>query len=480
MQASSRHHPTIFSIPTEVIEDVLVVLAEAKKPTSIAFLAQTCRYLRQIIYQPLDKYLWRRIFLSTFDDPRIYDGVYLLRNTEVFDWENEFRSRIWTASHIGSCIQALSKETSAYRLRSKQISIPASLPASPECDSFKRNLQSLLAVIDTSLPITHNLNISANEDDPSTSNQINPPFPPLIDTDRASPPVPAASGQEYSSKNIAWLQSVISKGLPREFYPRFDNNVGDPYWIEPIDGLLVHKLMAHIGFDSISVNGPTSVSPKRLRTRSNRCELVSEDGDWFEMSSEERFKRARFLARMKVFNVGYLSRRRTWGPFLPALDGTYTDDDDESDPDDADFIPESENTSNSGDEEEQDNLAHGPIPPPEDLYADWIHLAAIRMDVQACLQEHHQWEDIRESLTSLDGLRPGRWFPSRKHDNEQTSGSTYNIDWAGVEGVWRAPPYKAHPIGMNGPRKVFNLEALDQQLASSVFGLVQTMRRMIR
>ncbi len=66
-------------MPTEVIEDVLVVLAEAKKPTSIAFLAQTCRYLRQIIYQPLDKYLWRRIFLSTFDDPRIYNDVYLLR-----------------------------------------------------------------------------------------------------------------------------------------------------------------------------------------------------------------------------------------------------------------------------------------------------------------------------------------------------------------------------------------------------------------
>ncbi len=365
--------------------------------------------------------------------------LYGTGNTEVFDWANEFRSRIWTASHIGSCIQALSKETSAYRLRSKQI--PFQAPPL-ECDYFKRNLHSLLAVIDTSLPITHDSNISIIEDDVSVSNQINPPFLSLTDTDRASPPVPAASGQEYSSKNTAWLQSVISKGLPREFYPRFDNNVGDPYWIEPVDGLLVHKLMAQIGFDSISVNGPTGVSPKRPRTRSNRCELVSEDGDWFEMSSEERFKRARFLARMKVFNVGYLSRRRAWGPFLPALDGIYTDEDDESDPDDADFIPESENASNSGDEEEEEgNLAHpaahGPIPPPEDLYADWIHLAAIRMDVQACLQEHHQWEDIRESLTSLDGLRPGRWFPSRKHDNEQTSGSTYNIDWAGVEGVWR-------------------------------------------
>ena len=62
--------PLLLSLPVEVTEDILVLLAANSSPRSISALAQTCRHLRQLIYDPLDKFLWRRVFLTTFDDPR--------------------------------------------------------------------------------------------------------------------------------------------------------------------------------------------------------------------------------------------------------------------------------------------------------------------------------------------------------------------------------------------------------------------------
>ena len=59
-------------LPVEIIEDILVILADIESPYSISSLAQTCRHFRQLVYDPLDKFLWRRVFLTTFDDPRVH------------------------------------------------------------------------------------------------------------------------------------------------------------------------------------------------------------------------------------------------------------------------------------------------------------------------------------------------------------------------------------------------------------------------
>ena len=63
----------IIALPLEVVEDIIVFLAIEGQFTTISSLAQTCRHLRQFIYDPADKHLWHRIFLTTFDpNPLVY------------------------------------------------------------------------------------------------------------------------------------------------------------------------------------------------------------------------------------------------------------------------------------------------------------------------------------------------------------------------------------------------------------------------
>ena len=57
----------ITALPLEVVEDIIVFLAIEGQFKTISSLAQTCRHLRQFVYDPADKHLWHRIFLTTFD-----------------------------------------------------------------------------------------------------------------------------------------------------------------------------------------------------------------------------------------------------------------------------------------------------------------------------------------------------------------------------------------------------------------------------
>ena len=58
------------SLPTEVIESIILCIAAGGFPHAIGTLSQTCRALHALIYEAADHHLWRAIFLSTFDDPR--------------------------------------------------------------------------------------------------------------------------------------------------------------------------------------------------------------------------------------------------------------------------------------------------------------------------------------------------------------------------------------------------------------------------
>lgn len=65
-------HPVlagVLALPLEVVEDILVFLAIERDFTTISAFAQTCRRLRQFVYDPNDNHLWHRVFLTTFDDP---------------------------------------------------------------------------------------------------------------------------------------------------------------------------------------------------------------------------------------------------------------------------------------------------------------------------------------------------------------------------------------------------------------------------
>ena len=63
----------ILSLPLEALEDILVSLAFDGHIVTVSAFAQTCHKIRQLVYEPLDKHLWRQIFLSTFDAPRPLD-----------------------------------------------------------------------------------------------------------------------------------------------------------------------------------------------------------------------------------------------------------------------------------------------------------------------------------------------------------------------------------------------------------------------
>lgn len=73
IQVYDMLHPCITSLPSELVEDVLVSCAANRHPVSIAALAQTCRQFRTLIYDTADSHLWRSLFLTTFDDPRHCD-----------------------------------------------------------------------------------------------------------------------------------------------------------------------------------------------------------------------------------------------------------------------------------------------------------------------------------------------------------------------------------------------------------------------
>lgn len=78
--------PYLLTIPVEIIEYILTLLAADGEPSAIAALAATCHLLHNMVYGPPDSHLWRGIYLTTFDDPRparriVYGRVY----TMLFD-----------------------------------------------------------------------------------------------------------------------------------------------------------------------------------------------------------------------------------------------------------------------------------------------------------------------------------------------------------------------------------------------------------
>ena len=87
----------LFLAPSEVIEYIVLLLAE--HPLSIAALAQSCRFLRTLIYRTADDHLWRNLFLSMYDDPRSTN--YLVKApVEQVEWGEEYRRRVWVLAYF--------------------------------------------------------------------------------------------------------------------------------------------------------------------------------------------------------------------------------------------------------------------------------------------------------------------------------------------------------------------------------------------
>lgn len=362
-------------------------------------------------------------------------------DTAPFDWGEEFRSRIWAATYVRRRLEAKEQDReTSYRLRSKQ----RASPTHTECQAFTKALHTFIRVLDTAKPL-----ILDNTDFQSLGSVLSNAT--LVDADSRTSPAPVAVDSDHSSRNVVWLRATLERGFPQEFNPRFSETDIDPYWVTPEDTQAVHKLVAFLGLNFNSTwahKAPLGrTSPPRPRNRSARCEHISTDRS--DMTPEELALRARYLARREVFDVRYLSRRRAWGPFLPyrapGVEGEESVESDD-DSDDSDYVPneaadtEDEDRPYDEDEDDEDEdedytphppAHHKPPPAPENLRADWIHLAAIRVDCQMGLQGHPEWPEIQDNLTLWDSFRQGTWVPSKPEE------STHEWDWAGVEGVWR-------------------------------------------
>jgi len=75
--------PYLLTIPVEIMEYILTLLAADGEPHAIAALAAACSLLYNMVYKSPDSHLWREVFLTTFDDPRptrriIYGRAYTM------------------------------------------------------------------------------------------------------------------------------------------------------------------------------------------------------------------------------------------------------------------------------------------------------------------------------------------------------------------------------------------------------------------
>lgn len=76
------------SLSAEVIERILVHC----RPCDVAAFSQICRRMHALIYHSTDQYIWRELFLTSFDDPRkTHEGFC---ECPSFDWKGELQCRI--------------------------------------------------------------------------------------------------------------------------------------------------------------------------------------------------------------------------------------------------------------------------------------------------------------------------------------------------------------------------------------------------
>ena len=88
----------IVAVPSEILQQTLTHC----HPRDVASFSQTCRYARDVIYSPDQRYLWRELFLSLFEDPRLSVSSSLSLETgdssssfpSRFDWRTELQRRV--------------------------------------------------------------------------------------------------------------------------------------------------------------------------------------------------------------------------------------------------------------------------------------------------------------------------------------------------------------------------------------------------
>ena len=347
------------SLPSELIEEIIIVSALLGDVRAPSTLAQTCRAFRTLIYHQAHKHLWREMFLVLYDDPRpshevrahgrvpqqlrlspSIKGKGKSKNCVAFrdfPWEHEYKMRVWTESFI----------LERTRPRLSGSSSPGARSDLPSTDAqLYTILETLLRVILTAVPLPYDVLASMTSHCPPRS-QVHPhPFlSPVLIVAHTHPTL------GHGSRNIRWLAHVLAHGLPRALLAPlnlFDENGQIDVQKRPVQwhGLLA-KFVAQVGlmtpYNDDRTDDDKHVTPEPRRNPEVTHDDLSDDDSDFEPLSEsddseessgesvdsEYLSRAtvisatpsqesvRRLARLRVYNMAYLHPSRAFGPFLP-------------------------------------------------------------------------------------------------------------------------------------------------------------------
>ncbi|KAI0348197.1 hypothetical protein BDW22DRAFT_1350363 [Trametopsis cervina] len=422
---------SMLSLPLEVVEDVIVFLAIDDQITTISSLAQTCRRLRQFIYDPTDRHLWHRVFLTTFDDPHIGFGDHY-KHKSSFDWGEETRRRICASIRLRPRPLPVDPDPRIlpHRLRSD-----GRIGASTDhLSDYSLPLRVIHSLIDTVAPLPRSP--LPNRGDEDSEESAFAPAMSLVEADAISPLVPPPVQGVWGaqrSRNIFWLYSVLNRGLPFILPCRFAHGRLDKAWLGSEESQALHKIITLFGIQPLM----NAHAPGK-ETKFNWRWKLKDRFQWPRLEDQGRRAFAMRLCEARTFQMSYLKMRRAWGPFLPVENpskedrqrdngegpsgvvsaGTYDSEEDE------DYLPPTARTKVE--------------PPPEKLFPDWVFLAAVRVVMEGCLRMDNVYHDVRAALTSWHALRPGYWapYPPFKPDPLEAEPSVER-DWAGVEGVWQ-------------------------------------------
>ncbi|KAM5532007.1 hypothetical protein V8D89_014341 [Ganoderma adspersum] len=459
----------LLSLPAELLESILIFCSAEGHPSSVGALAHVCRQLRTLVYDAPDHHLWRTLFLTSFDDPRLLASDV----NEDIDWQHAFTERIWASNFLSRTAQPLPVSFKKRALRSTTSmmypvnGLPDAQDSDPENDV--RLLNALLSVVESACPSPlHQVASRSEEDSGLTRAHARTPVYP-----------PQAGGQAQTpSLNIEWLRQVLSHGLSFTLARRIFSCEAIGLAYHSLENQSLSQLTAYLGFNPIPVvdsetNDATLLSSLRQR-RAGKSRALPKDEKGAEvqdMSETAQRARARERARPRAFYMDYLSPRRNWGPYLAILPRTSSenvgagdasvpdahaeDSDSDMDDDDGDYVPpdDASQSASSASPEPGQLPPTGTLLTPAQLRPDWAWLAAARVVAECKLRQHVDAEDIAK-LEDWDNLRGGAWVPELPRptlddefedsvalqveiDEPGEEWRKYERDWAGAEGIWR-------------------------------------------
>ncbi|KAI0086832.1 hypothetical protein BDY19DRAFT_1092838, partial [Irpex rosettiformis] len=320
--------------------------------------------MRQLVYEVLDSHLWRELFLTIFDDPRLAMKADQARSdpldttqdqiggnargdgeeapdeaTEVFDWGEEFRARVWAINYLRS-----------------QSNTKNRLPSAPRRRELNSDaISTIVRMIETAEPSPPTVIVSFAPDKASTNDEASfawhPPFPPPPKTSSTPTSTPTSDlfkPNTDCSSNIRWLEQLVAGGLPPDLVKKLSGKrlYGglQGVWNSPTLAREIRafcKLICCTGF--VPIPQPEEPEAADLETAPAPTSNDDDDSLLFSFSPLPTFAsdipkglsmsvaaqriRARRLARMRVYNLRYLNQVRHWGPYLlpPKLDNTASE-----------------------------------------------------------------------------------------------------------------------------------------------------------